>query len=67
MYLLDVMCRIIPDLEMAKFITPFYYCNAADIFSQSELEVACVWIGVIVTGVACPVAVAIYRKRDMKG
>jgi len=67
MYLLDVMCRIVPDLEGAKFITPFYYCNAADVFSKSEPETICIGIGVLITIVSCLTAGVVYRKRDITG
>ena len=29
----DMMCRIVPAIEDLKYITPFYYANAADIFT----------------------------------
>lgn len=67
MYLLDVMCRIVPDLEGAKFITPFYYCNAADIFSGNEPEAVCIGIGVIITLASMVAAGVIYKKRDITG
>ena len=67
LYLLDVMCRIVPDLEQAKFVTPFYYCNAADIFSGNGAETICVIIGAILIVVFCLAAEAVYRKRDIAG
>ena len=67
MYLLDVMCRIVPDLEGAKYLTPFYYCNAADIFSGNELEMVCIVIGVVITITSALVAGGTYCNRDIAG
>lgn len=67
LYLLDVMCRIVPDLKGARFVTPFYYCNAADIFSGSEMEAVCIGIGIVVTMVSVVAAGTVYRKRDITG
>lgn len=67
LYLVDVMCRVVPDLEWTKFVTPFYYCNAADIFSRSETEVVSIGIGVVITVAAVLAAGTIYKKRDIVG
>ncbi len=52
MYALDIMCRIIPAIEDAKYITPFYYCSAADIFTEVAINLELVAIGCMVS-VAC--------------
>lgn len=46
----DMMCRIIPAIEDMKYITPFYYANAADIFTEEKLNMTMMAIaaGVIV-------------------
>lgn len=67
LYLVDVLCRVVPDLEWTKFVTPFYYCNAADIFSGSETEVLSIGIGVVVTVASVVAAGIIYKKRDIAG
>ncbi|MBP3610801.1 MAG: ABC transporter permease subunit [Lachnospiraceae bacterium] len=67
LYLLDVMCRIVPDLEGAKYMTPFYYCNAADLFSKSGMEAGCIVIGLVVTAVSAVAAGVVYGKRDIAG
>ncbi len=67
LYLLDIMCRIVPELEWMKFVTPFYYCNAADIFSGSDLEVVCIGIGAVVMAASALVAGMVYKKRDITG
>ena len=38
LYAADVMCRVVPDLEALKYITPFYFSNAADIFVNGRVE-----------------------------
>lgn len=65
LYLADVMCRVVPDLEKVKYVTPFYYCNAADIFSGSEPDMVCVGAGIAVVAVSVVSAVMFYLKRDI--
>lgn len=61
---LDMMCRIIPAIENGKYLTPFYYCNAADIFAEGVLHTAPCAIGVAVTAACAAGAWAKYTKKD---
>lgn len=61
----DVMCRIIPAIEEAKYITPFYYSNAPDIFTNSKIDCGLLCIGVIVTIAAFFAAGVNYCKKDI--
>lgn len=65
LYLLDVMCRVIPDLEKAKILTPFYYCNAADLFAKEPVESEGIFIGVLIIVVSVLAAEVVYRRRDL--
>lgn len=61
----DMMCRIIPAIENIKYITPFYYSNAADIFSSAEIDGVKLAIGVGITIIAILLAWTTYCKRDL--
>ncbi len=65
LYLLDVMCRIVPDLEQAKYVTPFYYCNAADLFSGSKTAAEGAVVGTAVIVISVVTAGVVYAKRDI--
>ena len=65
MFAVDMMCRIIPAIENLKYITPFYYANAADIFTNGKLDGVMVGIGAGITIAALVVAFGWYRKKDL--
>ena len=65
MFAVDMMCRIIPAIENLKYITPFYYANAADIFTNGKLDGVMVGIGAGVTIAALVVASGWYKKKDL--
>lgn len=65
LYVIDLLCRMIPDLEKLKYVTPYYFSNAADIFTEGKIngQMAVIYGGVIV--VCAVVAVMVYRRRDL--
>ncbi len=65
LYVLDLLCRVLPDLEDLKYITPYYFSNAADIFTSGEVNVGMVIIALCITVFSVTAAVVIYRKRDL--
>ncbi len=65
LYMADVMCRIVPDLEILKYATPFYFSNAADIFVNKAVESAPALIGLGVLLASPVLSAAIYQKRDI--
>lgn len=65
LFAVDMMCRIIPALENAKYITPFYYCNATDIFTEGKLDGVLVGIGVAVLAVSFIVGGKHYCDKDL--
>lgn len=67
LYLADVMCRIVPDLEELKYVTPYYYCNAADIFSGSKTELTGILLGIGITIGSAVAAGMVYQRRDISG
>lgn len=64
-YLMDIMYNIVPDLEFFKFLTPFYYANAAEIYSGGDSRVGLMWLGLAVTFAAVLCGGIVYKKRDM--
>lgn len=65
LYAYDLIARVIPDLSDYKFISPFSYANAADVFSAGEICIGSMTIGVIVLAVCVIVAYMRYRTRDL--
>ena len=64
-YLMDIMCNIVPDLEFLKFFTPFYYANAAQIYSGGDSRIGFMMLGLIVAVMVAIAGGIVYRKRDM--
>ncbi|MBQ9135401.1 MAG: ABC transporter permease subunit [Lachnospiraceae bacterium] len=65
LYLADLLCRVLPDLENAKYITPYYYANAADIFAEGSINPVMLGTGVVVSVLSFLLALLIYNKRDI--
>lgn len=65
MFAADMMCRIIPAIEDVKYITPFYYSNAADIFTGSKIDGVMLGIGLGVMAAAFVIAWFEYRSKDL--
>lgn len=61
----DMMCRILPAIENLKYVTPFYYSNAADIFTDGKLNGTLVTIGTMITVVSFVAALLRYRSKDL--
>lgn len=61
----DLMCRIIPAIENLKYITPFYYANAADIFTTQSLDAPLILVGILITLAALAVSFLTYTRKDM--
>lgn len=61
----DMMCRIIPAIENIKYVTPFYYSNGADIFTNGNVEGSMLVIGVVIMCVAFVAAFVKYGRKDL--
>lgn len=61
----DMMCRIIPAIENVKYVTPFYYSNATDIYTTGEIDGVMLVIGIAITLVAFAVAMRGYCKKNL--
>lgn len=64
LYGMDLMCRIVPDIENLKYVTPYYFSNAADIFISGKVEGVMVVISVVVTVLCGSVAAVFYSRKD---
>lgn len=63
---MDIMCRIVPAIEDLKYITPFYYANATDIFTDTELDPKMFVIGGGIAVVSYLVANQKYVTKDLQ-
>lgn len=61
----DMMCRIVPAIENVKYVTPFYYANAADIFTEGKINGAMLAIGIGIVALSYAAAWIIYEKKDL--
>ena len=66
LYVADLMCRIVPDIEELKFVTPYYFSNGADIFTGGRVEGSMAGISVMVTAAAFVTAVGVCGRKDYR-
>jgi len=64
-YFLDMMSRVLEQLKFAKYITPFYYANAADVMGTRSIEQPLIWIGIGATISCILLGLWYYNKRDL--
>lgn len=65
LYAVDMMARIIPAIKNLKYITPFYYSNAADIFCNGKIDGSIAAIGIGVFVLTSAAAFLVYEKKDL--
>jgi ABC-2 type transport system permease protein len=65
LYFLDMMSRILEQLEKIKYITPFYYANAADVMTGLRIERPLLLIGLCITVCSMLLGTWYYNKRDL--
>ena len=65
-FAMDIMCRVVPAIEDLKYVTPFYYCNATDIFTDIEFSAASGAIAVLAILVSFMLALWRYLKKDLQ-
>jgi ABC-2 type transport system permease protein len=64
-YFYDVIGRVVPDLKEYLYIGPFSYANAAEIFSDIEVDVKAVVIAFFVIAIFSAATFICYDRRDM--
>ena len=65
MYFLNLIANIADVAEFLKYITPFGYCEGADIVSNGSLDTTLVVIGVVIGIVGIVIAYLKYTKKDI--
>lgn len=65
LYFMDMMSRVLEQLEFCKYITPFYYANATELFTGGNIDGLLVIIGVIVTIVCVVAGTYLFRRKDL--
>lgn len=65
LYFMDMMARIMDQLKAFKFITPFYYANAADVMTKSTIHGGYLAIGIAVLIVSLVAGTIRYQTRDL--
>ena len=65
LYIMDIMCRILPDIENLKYVTPYYFSNATDIFISGYADRRLVFISILVIVLSAGFSVIVYRKRNL--
>ena len=67
LYVLDLLLRVVPALKPAKYITPFYFANASDIFAESAVNMPLLFGGACACVVFFLASLFIYCRRDISG
>lgn len=65
LYFLDMMSRVLTQLKFAKYITPFYYANAADVMVNKKIDPSLLTIGMVVALICIISATWYYNQRDL--
>ncbi len=65
LYFMDIMSRVLEQLEFTKYITPFYYANAADIMINQKIDPLLLGIGIGITLLCIISGTWYYNRRDL--
>lgn len=65
-FAMDVTCRVIPAIENLKYVTPFYYCNATDVFTDVKFPVGSAIIAVCAIVISVALAAWQYLRKDLQ-
>lgn len=65
MYFLNLIANIADAAEFLKYITPFGYCEGADIVSNGSLDITLVAIGLAIGIIGIIIAYLKYTKKDI--
>lgn len=66
LYVLDIVARITEQADFLKYITPFSFSNATDVFvNKGSVEAVPLCIGVCVTVASIVSAYIVYNRRDI--
>lgn len=65
MYFLNLIANMTDRAEFLKYITPFGYCEGADIVAKGSLDMTFVGIGMVLTVLGILAAYVKYTKKDI--
>lgn len=65
LYFMDMMSRVLEQLEFTKYITPFYYANAADVIINKEIDPLLLGIGTGILLLCVITGTWYYDRRDL--
>lgn len=65
MYFLNLIANIAETAEFLKYITPFGYCNGADIVAAGSLDGTMLFVGMALCAAGITVAYLRYMKKDI--
>lgn len=65
LYFADMMSRVLEQLDLCKYITPFYYANAADVIIAGSIDMKLMLTGISITMVCIIVGIWYYNRRDL--
>jgi ABC-2 type transport system permease protein len=65
-YFMNLIANITESASFLKNITPFGYCDAAEIASSGGLDAARIAIGAVIAVVCVLGAFAVYTRKDIK-
>lgn len=66
MYFLSLIANIAETAEFLKYITPFGYCNGADIVAKHSLDGTLVGVGIALGMIGIVIAFVKYAKKDIR-
>lgn len=65
MYFLNLISNITDKAGFLKYVTPFGYCNAADIITDGHLDLSLIGIGLAITLLSIAAAYARYTRKGI--
>ena len=65
-YALNILSNITDSLKFLKYVTPYGYCDGADIVANGTLDAGKIAIGAALCAVGITAAYLIYTKKDIK-
>lgn len=66
LYFLNIFANITSSVKKLHYITPFYFSDAANVFSTGKLETEYIIIGMIVSVIAVTAAYIKYNQKDLR-
>lgn len=65
LYVMDMMSRIVPDIEFLKYLTPYYFANGADVFSKVAIQPAYLAVAFAVIVISLILGSVYYQRKDL--